>query len=100
MNLKSQDRNKKRALPCRGCVAQLGTGSENRKPLDLQSPKEESFENISGSIPLLVDATRGGREQFNSSASFCFPPPSHHNADRQALITRYYSFILLESKVI
>lgn len=36
MNLKSQDRNKKRepstSLPCRDCVAQLGTGPKNKNP--------------------------------------------------------------------
>lgn len=80
-------------------MAQLGTWSENKKSLDLQSPKEESFENISGSIPLLVDATKGGRvSSLIRPPLFAFHP--HHNVDRQALITRYYSFILLESKVI
>lgn len=36
MNLKSQDRDKKRepstSLPCRDCVAQLGTGPKNKNP--------------------------------------------------------------------
>jgi hypothetical protein len=100
MNLKSQDRSKKRVLSVSPAGIALrgpaGDRVREQKTPDVQSPKEESFENISGSIPLLVDATKGGRELFNSSVSL----HPHHNVDRQALITRYYSFILLKSKVI
>lgn len=51
--------NPRRLSPAGIAWPSWGQGQRTKTP-DVQSPKEESFENISGSIPLLVGATKMG----------------------------------------